>query len=41
MEGYEQAYDFYQLVGTANTLNRLTTTDLKRMESNLIKYTIK
>ena len=29
MEGHERAYDFHQLVNTANTLNRLTSTEYK------------
>ena len=29
MEGHERAYDFHQLVSTANTLNRLTATEYK------------
>lgn len=29
IEGYEQAYDFHQLVSTANTLNGLTATKCK------------
>ena len=29
MEGHERAYDFHQLVNTANTLNRLSATEYK------------